>query len=186
MKVFEKVGKENTQDCVAIALDRAAELNATIVIASYSGFAAQTLMDERKARGLAVPVVVVRGVFGFHEPGKFRMTEETTQKLEAMGARICSATHVLSGAERGLSRKFQGVYPVEIVAQSLKMLGQGTKVCVECATMALDCGLLPFAVPVVAIAGSGGGSDTCLRLTPANASDILATKIHEIYCKPNL
>jgi hypothetical protein len=186
MRIFEKTGKENTLECVSIALDRAANHGAPIVVASTGGYTAKALMDERNARGLDLRVVVVRGTFGLSEPGTFRMTDETVDSLSKMGAVVCSATHVLSGAERGLSRKFHGVYPVEVIAYSLRMLGQGTKVCVECAVMALDCGLLPYAKPVVAIGGTGGGADTCLLLTPAHASEILSTKIHEVYCKPNL
>ena len=60
--------------------------------------------------------------------------EELTQK----GVKVLTTSHVLSGAERGISAKFGGVSPVEIIAQTLRMFGQGTKVCVEVSTMPLD------------------------------------------------
>jgi uncharacterized protein len=186
MIVFENTGPENTDACIGVAIEKARQLGTPIVVASYSSFAAQALLGALKKKKLAVPVIVVRGVFGFKEPDAFSMTEEATQALLSAGAQIVTATHVLSGAERGLSRQFQGVYPVEIIAHTLRMFGQGTKVCVECATMALDAGLLPYGKPVIAIGGTGKGSDTCLLLTPAHAQDILKTKVHEIYCKPNL
>ncbi len=186
MKIFEKTGKENTESCVAIAIEKAAELNLPIVIASYTGYAALALLNAIKEKGISIPVIVVRGVLGHHEAGKFRMTEEIKQQILDMGAKIVTAAHALSGAERGLSRKFQGVYPVEIMAYTLRMFGQGTKVCVECATMALNAGLLEYGQPTIAMAGSGGGSDTCMLLTPATSQEILQTKIHEVYCKPHL
>jgi hypothetical protein len=47
---------------------------------------------------------------------------------------------VLSGAERAVSRAFNGAYPVEITDYSLRMPGSGVKVAVEIAVMALDGG----------------------------------------------
>jgi len=186
MVIFEKAGKANTVECISIAIEKAHELGLPIVAASYTGYTALMLVEAIQRLGFDIPVIVVRGVFGFHEQNAFRMKEETTKKLFDAGVQIVSAAHALSGAERGLSRKFQGVYPVEIIAQTLKMLGQGTKVCVECSTMALNAGLLTYGAPVIAIAGTGGGCDTCMRVTPALSQEILQTKIHEIYCKPNL
>ncbi len=186
MKTFENPGRENTQTCIDIAIEKASMLGAPIVVASYTGYTALALVEAIKAKALAVPVIVVRGVFGFHEPNAFRMKDDVAQSLQSSGAQLVSATHALSGAERGLSRKYSGVYPVEIIAQALKMFGQGTKVCVECATMALDAGLLTEGTPVVALGGTGKGCDTCLLITPSHAHEILGTKIHELYCKPNL
>jgi hypothetical protein len=186
MMTFEKPGHENTAACVALALERAKAMNAPIVAASYTGHTAFALLDAMEEQGLNIPLVVVRGTFGFHEPGAFRMTQEAEDAITARGGRIVSAAHALSGAERALSRKFQGVYPVEIVAHTLRMFGQGTKVCVECATMALDAGVLPYGQPVVAVAGTGKGADTCVVLTPAHSHEILQTKIHQTLCKPFL
>lgn len=106
--------------------------------------------------------------------------------LEAKGVRIVTAAHALSGAERALSRNFSGVYPVEIVAHTLRMLSQGTKVCVEIGMMAMDCGAVECGKPVVAVAGTGRGADTAVILTPAYTADFLSTKIHEMLCKPGL
>ena len=66
------------------------------------------------------------------------------------------------------------------------MFGQGTKVCVECATMACDCGAIPSGEPVIAVAGSAEGADTVIILKAANTHRILETKICEILCKPML
>ena len=96
------------------------------------------------------------------------------------------ATAALSGAERGLSRKYSGIYPVEIVANTLRMLGQGTKVCVEIAMMALDNGAIAYGRQVIAVGGTGRGADTVCRLTPDYTADLLGTRIHEILCKPSL
>jgi hypothetical protein len=64
------------------------------------------------------------------------------------------------------------------------MFGQGIKVGVEIATMALDAGLIPFGVSVIAVGGSVRGADSAIILKPAHAKDILSTRIEEILCKP--
>ncbi len=114
------------------------------------------------------------------------MTDERRAELTAAGVHIIHAAHALSGAERGISRKFNGAYPVEIMAHTLRMFGQGTKVCVEIAMMALDNGAIEFNKPVVCVGGSARGADTACIITPAYTADCLDTKIHEILCKPGL
>jgi hypothetical protein len=114
------------------------------------------------------------------------MPEDVRRQLMESGIKVLTTTHVLSGAERAMSRKFGGTYPVEIMAHTLRMLGQGVKVCVEIAVMALDAGLIPYGQPVIAIGGTGRGADTAVILTPSHASSILDTRIHEIICKPYL
>ena len=77
-----------------------------------------------------------------------------------------------------------GIYPVEIIAHSLRMLSQGVKVCVECGVMALDCAAIPYGEAIVAVGGTGTGADTACVLTPAGANAILECRVHEILCKP--
>ena len=72
------------------------------------------------------------------------------------------------------------------MANTLRMLGQGTKVCVEIAMMALDNGAIAYGRQVIAVGGTGRGADTICRLTPDYTADLLGTRIHEILCKPSL
>ena len=80
---------------------------------------------------------------------------------------------------------FKGTYHVEVMANTLRMFGQGVKVCTEISVMALDAGLIPYGVPVIAIGGTNKGADTSIVITPAHANRIFKTKIHEILCKPS-
>ena len=114
------------------------------------------------------------------------MSEEIVRELEQQGATVVTAAHALSGAERGITKAFGSVHPVELMAYTLRMFGQGMKVCVEIALMALDCGSISYGRPVVCIGGSGRGADTACILTPSYSSSLLETKIHEILCKPAL
>ena len=185
MLLFEKPGAQNTAQAIVMAVEQAKAHNVPIVCASTYGDTALALISAAKAAQLSNPIVVVRTVSGFSHPGGNRMEDAVAQKIRE-DAVLITAAHTLSGAERGLSRKYHGVYPVEIIADTLRMLGQGVKVCVECAIMALDAGEIPFGTPVVSIGGTSRGADTVLSVTPGYASTVLDTKIHAIYCKPAL
>jgi len=63
-------------------------------------------------------------------------------------------------------------------------MGEGTKVCVEIVLMAADAGLIPVDKDVIAIAGTGRGADTALRIKPANAARFFDLKIREVLAKP--
>ena len=184
---FDSPGPENTGETVKIAIREAKERQVShVVVASNTGATGFALAEEGRKQGYEGTLVCVTHVYGFKENGKNELSGEDREKLEKLGIRICTAAHALSAAERGLSRKFQGVYPLEIIAHTLRMMGQGLKVCVEISMMALDAGFVPYGKPIIALGGSGRGADTALILTPGYTSSVLDTKIHEILCKPRL
>ena len=85
---------------------------------------------------------------------------------------------------RGISNKFKGVTPVEIIAETLRLFSQGVKVCVEISIMAADGGLLPTDSEVIAIGGTGNGVDTALVLKPAHMRNFFDLRINEIIAMP--
>jgi len=177
---FNSVGEINTNDTAVLALKVAVERNIKyIIVASSSGDTAKLLKNTNDTN-----IICVTHANGYPESGKNEMTQEMRSELADLGIKVLTTTHVLSGAERGISKSFGGAYPVEIIAHSLRMLGQGTKVCVEVSIMALDAGLIPYREPIIAIGGTGRGADTAVIITPSYASSIFETKIHEIICKP--
>ncbi len=184
MRIFEKAGRENTAETLALALEAAAEKGLGMLVSSNTGETVEALLRIMEEKGLRVPVVMVSQVDGFSAPGTRALSEETRERLERAGVRIVRAAHALSGAERALSRRFSGVYPVEIAAHTLRMFSQGTKVCVEIGMMAMDAGAVEYGRPVVAVAGTSRGADTALILTPAYTADFLSTRIHTFLCKP--
>ncbi len=184
MMIFEKPGKDNTEAAVNIALSGAKKRGIRhIVVASYTGYTADYFKAEKDLN-----IAIVRGTYGHNvkEANAIRMSGEKYAELSACGLKIVTAAHALSGAERSISTLFKGVYPVEIIAHTLRMFGQGTKVCVEIAAMACDCGAIPAGELVIAVGGSGGGADTVIILKAANTHKILETKICEYLCKPTL
>ena len=184
---FDSPGPENTAETARTAVEEAKARNIShIAAASNTGAAIFALAEEAARQGYAGKLVCVTHVYGFKENGKIEMPDEDREKLEKMGIRVFTGAHALSGAERAMSRKFQGVYPLEIMAHTLRMFGQGMKVCVEIAAMALDAGLLPYGKEIITIGGTVRGADTAVILTPSYSSSIFDTKIHEILCKPGI
>ncbi|MBU3143252.1 pyruvate kinase alpha/beta domain-containing protein [Clostridium sp. CF012] len=176
---FEKCGKDNTKQTVELAVKAAKEKGINyIVVASNEGETAGLLKD------CGINIVVVTHVNGFKKAGTQEMSEQTRIELESYGFVVYTSTHALSGAERSLSNKFGGISPIEVMAYSLRMLGQGVKVGVEISTMALDGGMIPYDTDIISISGTGRGADTAIILRPAHSSTILETKIKEIICKP--
>jgi hypothetical protein len=88
------------------------------------------------------------------------------------------------GIEAALMQKHQGVYPAYIVAQSLRLLGQGIKVTVEIAVEACDAGLLPEGQDIVAVAGSGKGADTVVIIEARPSDRFFDLRIKQILAKP--
>ncbi|HQA60616.1 MAG: pyruvate kinase alpha/beta domain-containing protein [Tepidanaerobacteraceae bacterium] len=178
---FEKAGKHNTEKTLEIVKQAVSERGIKrVVVASTEGYTAKLF----KEANLGVDLVCVTHVAGFEKPGEIEMPGEIRRELAESGVKVLTTTHVLSGAERGISNKFGGIYPVELMANTLRMMGQGVKVCVEISVMALDAGLIPYGEEVIAVGGTGEGADTAIIIKPAHAANIFDTWISEILCKP--
>ena len=168
----------------AILLAKERELD--ICLASTTGNTARSALEIIGEVNYTGKLVVVRNVCGFHTPNETGMNNDIYDELIKNGVTVITAAHTLSGCERGISNKYSGVYPVQIIADSLRMLGQGVKVCVEISLMANDAGALTYGKPVVCVAGSGKGADTICIVTPAYSASVLETKINEVIEKPDL
>ena len=180
---FEEKGKQNTEDTLKLAVETANALGIKhIVLATTEGTTAKMMADSIDHEGITITAVT--HAFGQKEENTNPMSADLRRYLIERGFNVCTAAHTLSGAERSLSGTFTGVYPVEIIAHTLRMFGQGTKVCVEICAMAADAGYIMTGEPVVAVGGSGRGADTALVIRPAVSSKILKTKIDRIICKP--
>lgn len=177
--LWEKKGPENTEGTVKAALKRADELGIkNIVVASHSGETAQYFLDTNFL------ITSVTHHSGFKNPGENEMSKKMREKLTAKGVQVLTTTHLLAGVDRAFRLKFGGLYPAEIIASSLRILGQGVKVCVEIACMALDAGLIPYKEEVVSVAGSGRGADTACIIVPAHSHNFFDTVVKEIICMP--
>ncbi len=177
---FESAGRDNTKQVLTQAYERATALGIDeIVLATTEGV---TAIESLKIfNGFKVTVVTYH--CGFKEPFENRMADTVREDLIQKGATIVTATHALSGLERSLSRKNQGIYPVLIIADTLRLFGHGTKVAVEVTLMAADAGALS-GKDIIAIGGTGRGADAALVIKPAHSNNLFDLRIREIICKP--
>lgn len=178
---FEKPGKENTETVLKL-VKRYAETKGIkdIVVASTTGETG--VKASRILRGFNV--VVVTHHFGFREAGIHELLEENRKKILENGAKVFTATHALSGVERAIRKQFETIMPLELIAHTLRLFGDGTKVCVEIVIMAVDAGLIPEGREVIAMAGTGHGTDTALVIKSASASRFFDLEVREVIAKP--
>ncbi len=178
---FAKPGRQNTDPLLRLVkgyIDE--EKISNIVISSNSGETGAKAAKIFKGAN----VVVVTHHHGFQQPGKNELSEIFEKEIREFGAKILTGTHALSSAERAIKKLFGTLEPLELIAYTLRLLGEGTKVCVEITLMAADAGMIPINQDVVAIGGTGTGVDTALLIKPANASNFFDLKIREVIAKP--
>jgi hypothetical protein len=179
---FTGAGKQNTGTVLKLVRKYVEKENiGDIVVASTTG--------ETGAKASRIftgkNVVIVTHCYGFKDLGKTELLEEFRKEILANGARILTATHALSSAERAIRKNFGTIQPLELIANVLRLFGEGTKVCVEIVLMAADAGLIQLDRDIVAIGGSGRGADTALRVRPANSARFFDLKIREAIAKPS-
>ena len=177
---FDEPGKAHTEQTLKLAFDRGTELGLNeVVLASTKGDTAYKALEIFEG----FKIIAVPYHCGFKEPFENVMSADIKKDLEGKKVTVVTATHALSGVERAIAKKYTGSYPVLLIADTLRLLGQGTKVAVEVSIMAADAGALS-GNDIISIGGTGRGADAALVLKPANQSDFFDIRIREIICKP--
>lgn len=180
---FPSSGKDHTRRTLEISAERAMALDVqNVVIATTSGETGIMALDYFSQQNL----VLVTHSCGFVKPDFQQLSAESRTKLEAKGAKVLTCQHALGGVNRAVRKKV-GTYELdEIIAFSLRIFGQGTKVAIEIALMAADAGLISTLTPCISIGGTSEGADTALLLKPAHAQDFFDLRIMEFLAKPHL
>ena len=179
---FENVGRENMEETLSLAKERAEELGIkTILVATTGGDTAARAVDVFEG----MKVVAVSHNTGMREPNFQEVTEENRQKIESKGGIIFTGTHLFSGLSGAMRKKFKMYLLGDVVANTLRIFGQGMKVVCEIVPMAADAGLVRTDEDIIVISGSGRGADLAVVLRPVNSADFFDLKIQEILCKPH-
>lgn len=178
---FEKAGRENTMQALTAAFvyARAHGINHVVVASSY-GYTAQLLPDLADPH---INVVVVTHNTGFKEPGIQEFPDEIRKEVTARGVKVLTGTMVLRSLGTAIRDMGGGYSEQELIANTLRMLGQGMKVCVEIAAMAADAGLIP-PEDIIAVAGTGKGADTVCLIKADSSNRFFKIKVKEIITKP--
>ena len=181
---WEKPGPGNTARTAALAAARAKALGLThVVVASNTGETAKALRQALEPIG-GVRLVCVTHSVGFQKPNESEMPAQARRELTAAGVDVLTTTHFFAGVDRALRFLKGGYHPGEIVAMSLRLMGQGLKVAVEIAIMAADAGLAPAGHEIIAVGGTGRGADTAVVIRPAHGQSFFDTRVVEILCMP--
>lgn len=182
---FQKTGPENTEKCLELVQSSIDEFDYKhVIVASTTGLTGQLFAERLKDKD--VNLVVVTHSYGFKEPNTIELGKESEQRIRAAGAVIYTGTMITHSLETALAKKFSGVYPTLLVAQSLRRFGEGIKVCCEMIMMVADAGLVPEGEEVITVAGTGRGADTVSIIRAVPSKRFLDLKVLEIIAKPRL
>lgn len=173
---FEDVKAENTDTVFELVQER---LNAgginKVVLASTMGATARKAMDFFQGSG--VKLVVVPHQFDFiREVNPF--PQELVKTLRESGHEVHFGTMLFH-----TENLYESNVPT-LMANLLRCFSQGIKVCFEMVLMTTDAGLLTKGEKVIAIAGTGRGSDTALVMQASSSRNMKKLRINEILCKP--
>jgi hypothetical protein len=173
---FEDIRPENTEATFELVSERL-EMGGIekLVLASTTGTTARKAMEFFKDKG--VMLVVIPHQFDFHRD-KNAFPQDLIKELRDSGHEVHFGTMLFH------TNDLYETQTPTIMANLLRTFCQGFKVCFEIVLMATDAGLLNSGEKVIAIAGTGRGSDTALVMQAASTQHPNRLKVSEIICKP--
>jgi hypothetical protein len=151
-----------------------------IVIATTTGktgVQASKIFDER------FNLIAVTHSTGFKETGDQELIEENKKKMLEKNVKIFTGPMIFHSWNDFYKKKYGAIMPTTIIADTLRIFGQGTKVTIEIIMMTMDAGLISNK-PVMSIGGTCRGADTVLIAEPRNSQRLFDMKIMEIVAKP--
>ena len=179
---FAKGGPANTAVCLDAVEAALPDGYRDIVVATTCGDTALALAQRLRGRNLNV--IAVTHSCGFKNPNELEVDPDALGKLRELGVKVCTGTMLTHSIETCFAAESGGTYPTIIVAQSLRRLGQGTKVACEIVMEACDAGLIEENREVIAVAGTGRGADTACIVKSAPSKRFLSLKVLEYLAKP--
>jgi len=181
---FSEAGPKNTQNCIELLEKAAAEGFQHIVMASTTGDSA--VQAARRLTGKNLNLVVVGHSVGFKGPNIDEFLPEHFEEITRLGGKVLKTTILTHSLETSLADQFKGSAPTLLIANTLRRLGQGMKVCCEIVMEAVDAGLIPEETEVVATGGTARGWDTVAVLKSAASKRFLKFSVLEIWAKPRV
>ena len=159
MTYFEKPGRENVDETLKLAKERALELGIkNVVVASTRGFTAEKAFEVFKDTDIVLTIVGI---------GRESFPQDLLGKLEEKGHGVC------------FSREVSYEYP-ELVRSAYRRFCEGVKVAVEIPMIAADARLISTEEDVVSV----GKWDTAMVIKPAKSDMFSELRIKELICKP--
>ncbi|MCL6610203.1 MAG: hypothetical protein K6T66_01540 [Peptococcaceae bacterium] len=173
---FESISPENTETTFKLARERLIALGIEkLVLASTTGATAGKAMEFFK--DTRVRLIVVPHQFDFlRKENPF--PRDLVKILRDAGHEVHFGTMLFH------TDNLYGTNTATVMANLLRCFSQGVKVCFEMVLMATDAGLLNTGEKIIAVAGTGRGSDTALVMQAASSQNLRKLRVNEIICKP--
>lgn len=153
---FDEPGPQNTESVFEAVKERIEHTGVkTVIVASDSGETAVKLCGSIREPGLNIVAVSWK-----------KMNPENLHKLKENRVEVLQDSHTpLSGKE------------ARVMAYTYYTLGQGFKVAVELAMIAVDMELIKAGQEVISVAGTGNGADTAVLIKASSTKDALGQDI---------
>ncbi len=181
---FKKPGPENTEACLELLVKAKDEGFKHFVVASTTGESGAKAARLLLAPGTDLNLVVVGHSVGFRGPNVDEFLPEHQQEISNLGGKVFKGTILTHSLETSIAEMFKGSAPTLLIANTLRRLGHGIKVCCEIVMEAVDAGLIPEGEEIVAAAGSARGWDAVAILRSAASKRFLSLTVLEIWAKP--
>jgi len=173
---FEQVRVENTEVTFGLVKERLRTSGIKkLVLASTTGATARKALEFFKE--MDVKLIVVPHQFDFHRDTN-PFPQELITALRESGHEVHFGTMLFHTDD------LYGSTSPTVMANLLRCFSQGTKVCFEIVLMATDAGLLAKEEKVIAVAGTGRGSDTAWVMQASSSQNVKKLRVHELLCKP--
>jgi hypothetical protein len=173
---FEDIGPQNTEITFQSVKARLNDSGIKkIVIASTTGATARMASDYFKDSGIRL--IVVPHQYDFRRDVN-PFPQELVKELRDAGHDVHFGTMLFH-----TDQLYDSSTPT-LMANLLRCFCQGVKVCFEIVMMATDAGLLSKGEKIIAIAGTGRGSDTALVMQASSSRNMKRLRVNEIICKP--
>ncbi|MHA1724523.1 MAG: pyruvate kinase alpha/beta domain-containing protein [Promethearchaeota archaeon] len=183
---FEKAGPHNTDATLEIAKKHADQLNIKdIVVASTTGMVAEKALNVFDPTKYNL-IIVTHCYYFVNVKIRQEFDETKMEEIRNKGVKILTATQAMSGIERNVRTSLKQWCFVDLMAKYIReQFSQGTKVCIEIASMVADAGLIPdLERDLICIAGTGRGADTVCLIKPAPTSAFDKLRVKAILAKP--
>lgn len=181
---FQKPGPDNTDACLQLLEKAKAEGYNHFVVASTTGASGAKAAQLLGGPSAGINLIVVGHSVGFRGPNVDEFLPEHWQAITERGGKVFKGTILTHSLDTSIAEMFKGSAPTLLIANTLRRLGHGIKVCCEIVMEAVDAGLIPEGEEVVAAAGSARGWDAVAILRSAASKRFLSLAILEIWAKP--
>lgn len=151
-----------------------------VVIATTRG---ETGVEATDVFSDDINLVAVTHSTGFREEDEQELKEENRKIMEENGIEIFTGPMPFHSWNDYYRKEKGSIMTPSIIADTLRLFGQGAKVCIEIGSMATDAGLVP-PEPVLAVAGTGYGADTVLLVEGKNSRRFFDMKVKDVIAKP--